>query len=84
LQDLELDKARHLFDLHHDHVEQVGRAQDMGHAHGKDIADRQKAAQGLEPRRHADAACQGKAAKAARRHQQRPRPALPRRAQRHR
>jgi hypothetical protein len=31
LQDLELDKARHLFDLHHDHVEQIGRAQDMGH-----------------------------------------------------
>lgn len=49
LQDLELDKARHLFDLHHDHVDQVGRAQDMGHQHGKDIADRKNAAQGLNP-----------------------------------
>jgi hypothetical protein len=49
-------QGRHLFDLHHDHVEQVGRAQDMGHQHGKDIADRQNAAAGLEPRRLADAA----------------------------
>jgi hypothetical protein len=49
LGDLELDKARHLFDLHHDHVDQVGRAQDMGHQHGKDIADRKNAAAGLNP-----------------------------------
>lgn len=49
LQDMELDKARHLFDLHHDHVEQIGRAQDMGHQHGKDIADRKNAAAGLNP-----------------------------------
>jgi hypothetical protein len=49
LQDLELDKARHLFDLHHDHVEQVGRAQDMGHNHGLALQAAKMASQGLNP-----------------------------------
>ena len=49
IQDAELDKAIQLFQLHHDHVEQVGRSQDMGHKHGLEIADRKKAAQGLNP-----------------------------------
>jgi hypothetical protein len=49
LQDLELDKARHLFDLHHDHVEQIGRAQDMGHRHGSELSAAKNAAAGLNP-----------------------------------
>jgi hypothetical protein len=46
---MELDKARHLFDLHHDHVEQIGRAQDMGHQHGLALQAAKMASQGLNP-----------------------------------
>jgi hypothetical protein len=46
---LELAVARHDFDLHHDHVEQIGRAQDMGHKHGLAVQGAQNAAKGLNP-----------------------------------
>lgn len=49
LKNQEFDMAAQLFGLHHDHVEQIGRAQDMGHQHGMAIGDRKKAAQGLNP-----------------------------------
>lgn len=37
------------FQQHLDHVDQVGRAQDMGHQHGSAIAGAKNAAQGLNP-----------------------------------
>jgi hypothetical protein len=46
---LELAYAQMNFDQHHDHVDQVGQAQDMGHRHGMAIADKKLAAQGLGP-----------------------------------
>jgi len=46
---LELDMASELFDQHHRHVEQVGKAQDMGHGHGMAMHERKMAAQGLNP-----------------------------------
>jgi hypothetical protein len=49
LQDAELQKAIEMFSLHVQHADQIGRAHDMGHQHGKDIADRQRSAQGLNP-----------------------------------
>jgi hypothetical protein len=49
LQDAELQKAIEMFGLHERHVDQIGRAQEMGHQHGKDIADRKQASRGLNP-----------------------------------
>lgn len=49
IQDQEMAMVQSLFGMHQDHVEQVGRAQDMGHQHGLAIADRKKAAMGLNP-----------------------------------
>lgn len=49
LQDMELQKAIEMFRLHHDHVEQIGRAQDMGHSHGLALQAAKMASQGLNP-----------------------------------
>ncbi|MET4187609.1 hypothetical protein ABIB86_000442 [Bradyrhizobium sp. JR1.7] len=49
IKELELLKIEQEFQMHIDHVDQVGRAHDMGHQHGHAIADRKKAAQGLNP-----------------------------------
>lgn len=38
-----------LFDMHHRHMEQVGRAREIGHAQGLDLHERQLAAAGLNP-----------------------------------
>lgn len=46
---LELDLASEMFDQHHRHVDQVGKAQDMGHSHGMTMRERQMAAAGLNP-----------------------------------
>lgn len=49
VQQLELAVAAHKFDVDTGHMEQLGKARDMGHQHGRDIADRKMAAQGLNP-----------------------------------
>jgi hypothetical protein len=46
---LELAVAQHKFDVDAGHMEQLGKAREMGHAHGMAIADRKMAAQGLNP-----------------------------------
>lgn len=45
----QIDALRAAFDLHHDHVEQLGRAQDMGHRHGAELQAAKMAKQGLNP-----------------------------------
>lgn len=49
LQGLQLDQVEREFGMHVEHAEQLGRALDMGFKHGHDLADRKKAAQGLNP-----------------------------------
>jgi hypothetical protein len=49
IEDLELDKAIGLFDLHHRHVDQIGQALDKGFQHAHDLNDRRNAAAGLNP-----------------------------------
>ncbi len=49
LKDQELQQAAQLFGFHLDHVEQVGRATEMGHGHGLALAAAKNAAQGLNP-----------------------------------
>jgi hypothetical protein len=49
LQDMELQKAVAMFGLHLQHVDQMGRAIDMGYQHGHNLSDRRNAAQGLAP-----------------------------------
>lgn len=46
---LELEKLEAEFGMHADHVEQVGRATEMGHSHGLAIAGAKNAASGLNP-----------------------------------
>lgn len=49
LKEIENDWVNSQLSNHIAHVDQVGRAQDMGHQHGLAVADRQKAAAGLNP-----------------------------------
>jgi len=49
LKDQELLEAAQLFGFHLDHVEQVGKAAEMGHKHGLAIGGARNAAQGLNP-----------------------------------
>jgi hypothetical protein len=60
LQDMELDKARHLFDLDHDHVEQVGRAVEMGHSPRQGHRGPAESRARAQPRWHADADARGR------------------------
>jgi hypothetical protein len=49
IKDLELAKIQQEFGMHLDHVEQVGKATELGHSHGMALGERQMAAQGLNP-----------------------------------
>jgi len=49
LKDQELQQAAQLFGFHLDHVEQVGKATEMGHTHGTALAAAKNAAKGLNP-----------------------------------
>ena len=46
---LEAEVAQTQFDQYHDHIEQLGKAREMGHQHGKDVAGLKNAARGLNP-----------------------------------
>jgi hypothetical protein len=45
----QIEQLRLAFDLHHDHVEQLGRSQDMGHKHGLALQAAKMASKGLNP-----------------------------------
>lgn len=45
----EQQKILELFDMHHRHMEQVGRAREIGHSEGMALHERQMAARGLNP-----------------------------------
>lgn len=49
IQGLDLQRLETEFGMHVEHAEQLGRALDMGYRHGHELADRKKAAQGLNP-----------------------------------
>jgi hypothetical protein len=48
-QQQKIDQIMALFDAHQSHVEQLGKATDLGYKHAGQIADRQMAAQGKNP-----------------------------------
>lgn len=49
IQEEERQKILNDFDMHFRHMDQIGRATELGHSHGLALNDRQKAAQGLNP-----------------------------------
>ena len=48
-QQQKIDQIMALFDAHQSHVEQLGKATDLGYKHAGQLADRQMAAKGLNP-----------------------------------
>lgn len=49
IQEEERNKIIDIFDLHTRHVDQMGRATELGHQHGRELHERQMAARGLAP-----------------------------------